>query len=150
VLVEELFVPTYQGLKDKLPSIKEIKHWGEKGYPDTYIAGVDNRITYLEIKATTRPDQGSPRDFYFTPLRMAKMKITTDAHHFILGFVIKESSPKIFHTIGWKLADLYKMNVSMKPEFNCNNLEIYKSEAIIRENSLEPDSAAARQKRLSF
>lgn len=137
VLVEELFVPAYQIVKEEFYFIKEIGHWGEKGYPDTRITGKDGSVTYLEIKATTRPDQGSPRDFYFTPLKMAKMKVTTDAHHFILGFVIKESSPKVFHTIGWKLVDLYKMNVSMKPEFNCNNLEIYKPEAIIRENSLE-------------
>jgi len=145
VLVEELFAPTYQFLKDQLHFIKEIEHWGEKGYPDTRITGKDGSVTYLEIKATTRPDQGSPRDFYFTPLKMAKMKITSDAHHFILGFIVKESSPKLFHTIGWKLADLYKMNVSMKPEFNCNNLEIYKPEAIIRENLLETGVGHGRQ-----
>ena len=136
VLIEELFVPTYKRISNRLNYIKRVKHLGQRGYPDTMIVGKDGRVTYLEIKATTRPDKGSPRDFYFTPLTMAKAKIKFNAHHFLLGFIMKESSPKIFHTIGWKLVDLHKIDVHMKPEFNCDNLEIYKKEAIITEHSL--------------
>jgi hypothetical protein len=137
ILIEELFVPTYEDMKTRLGYISNIKHFGERGYPDTCIIGKDKRFTYLEIKATTRPNQGSPRDFYFTPLETAKKKIDHSGRHFVLGFVMKEASPKVFHTIGWKLIDLHKINVHMKPEFNCDNLEIYKREAIIRENFLE-------------
>ena len=54
-----------------------------------------------------------------------------------MGFVMKKSSPKVFHTIERKLVNLYKINVSTKPQFNGSDLEIYKPEAIIRENSLE-------------
>ncbi|MEM2108531.1 MAG: hypothetical protein QXL10_04530 [Candidatus Bathyarchaeia archaeon] len=137
VLVEELFVPTYNRISNRLNYIRTVVHFGQRGYPDTRIIGKDGRITYLEIKATTRPNEGSPRDFYFTPLAMAKAKIKSNAHHFVLGFIMKESSPKIFHTIGWKLVDLHKINVHMKPEFNCDNLEIYKKEAIISERLLK-------------
>jgi hypothetical protein len=48
-----------------------------------------------------------------------------------LGFITNGVGPERFKTIGWKLADLSKINVSMKPEFNADNLEIYKKEAII-------------------
>jgi hypothetical protein len=136
ILVEELFVPISRRIQNRLHYITNVKHFGQRGYPDTKITGTDARVTYLEIKATTRPDKGSPRDFYFTPLAMAKAKIKSNARHFALGFVMKEASAKIFHTIGWKLVDLYKINVHMKPEFNCDNLEIYKRDAIITEHFL--------------
>ena len=53
------------------------------------------------------------------------------------GFVIEEARPKTFRTIGWKLVDLSKIFVSMKPEFNTDNRELYKREAIITENWID-------------
>jgi hypothetical protein len=43
----------------------------------------------------------------------------------------------IIMSTGWKLVDLHKINVHMKPEFNCDNLEIYRRDAIIAEHFLQ-------------
>jgi|YelNatPaOPRAMG01_1025707.scaffolds.fasta_scaffold82442_2 hypothetical protein len=137
VVVEYEFPLVYQAMSSKFKVIKSIKHLKGKGYPDTLILDTFGKPTFVEIKATTKPDEGSPRDFYFTPLEKAKQAITMDAKHLLLGFVIRETKPEEYNTIGWKLCDLSKIVVSMKPEFNANNLEIYKKEAVIRENWIE-------------
>jgi len=64
-------------------------------------------------------------------------KIDSDGFHLLLGFIIKETKHEKFITIGWKLVDLSKIKVSLKAEFNADNLEIYKSEAIIKKEWLE-------------
>ena len=91
---------------------------------------------FLEIKATTRPDKGSPRDFYYSAGLRTQTKIDADGMHLLLGFVIKEVGEKLFKTLGWKLVDLSRLKVGLKAEFNADNLEIYKPEAILREEWL--------------
>ena len=137
VVLEYEFPLVYQAMSSKFKVIKSIKHLKGKGYPDSLILDTFGKSTFVEIKATTKPNEGSPRDFYFTPLEKAKQKITMDAKHLLLGFVIRETKPEEYNTIGWKLCDLSQIVVSMKPEFNANNLEIYKKEALIRENWIE-------------
>ena len=97
----------------------------------------DGRISFVDIKATTRPDVGSPRDFYYSTKEKTLEKINSDGFHLLLGFIIREIEPEKFITIGWKLVDLSKIKVSIKAEFNADNLEIYKPEAIIKEEWLE-------------
>ena len=113
--------------------IKTIKYLGRVGYPDGKIVDVYDRVIYLEIKATQRPDVGSPRDFYFTPLEETKRKITASGKHCLLGFIIS-GQPGNFRTIGWKLVDLSKIRVNLKPEFNADNRELYRRETILAEN----------------
>lgn len=137
VVLEYEFPLVYGQMSGQFNVIEDIKHLKGKGYPDTLVRDTFGKFTFVEIKATTRPDEGSPRDFYFTPLKKAKQVITTSAKHLLLGFVIRETKPEEYSTIGWKLSDLSKIVVSMKPEFNANNLEIYKKEAVIRENWME-------------
>ena len=55
----------------------------------------------------------------------------------MLGFVIKEIEPKVFKTVGWKMVDLSKVYVRMKPKFNADNKELYKKEALIAESWIE-------------
>ena len=64
-------------------------------------------------------------------------KLTQMVFYLLLGFIIREIEPEKFITIGWKLVNLSKIKVSIKAEFNADNLEIYKPEAIIKEEWLE-------------
>ena len=117
--------------------ILRIQPLKQVGYPDVKIIEKTGRISFVDIKATTRPDVGSPRDFYYSPKKKTLEKINSDGFHLLLGFIIKETEPEKFITIGWKLVDLSKIKVSLKAEFNADNLEIYKPEAIIKEEWLE-------------
>lgn len=124
-------------IKMKFRTISEIQPLRQTGYPDLKIIENTGRVSYVEIKATTRPDDSSPRDFFYSIGKKTREKINSDGFHLLLGFIIKEVNPGEFITIGWKLADLSKINVSIKAEFNADNLEIYKPEAIVREELLE-------------
>ena len=107
------------------------------GYPDLRIETGAGRVAYVDIKATTRWDVGSPRDFYYSTKEKTIEKIRGDGYHLLLGFVIRERKAEEYTTLGWKLSDLSKIRVSMKAEFNADNLEIYKKSAIIREHWVE-------------
>jgi hypothetical protein len=76
---------------------------------------------------------GSPRDFFFSPLKNSKKKITNDGRHLLVCFDTYEQREKEFIVTGWCLIDLFGIKVSMKPEFNTNNLELYKKENILLE-----------------
>lgn len=117
--------------------ISKVQPLKQVGYPDVKIIEKTGRISFVDIKATTRPDVGSPRDFYYSTKEKTLEKINSDGFHLLLGFIIKETDPEKFITIGWKLVDLSKIKVSIKAEFNADNLEIYKPEAIIKEEWLE-------------
>jgi len=109
----------------------------QKGYPDLEIKDKLERITYMEIKVSRVENikEGSPRNFFYKP--SIKTKIKEDARHLLIGFAIKEHTPKHWKIVGWKLVDLAYLKVDFKPEFNADNIEIYKKEAIIAENWLE-------------
>lgn len=50
-----------------------------------------------------------------------------------MGFAIKETSEKQWILTGWKVVDLWHLRVKLKPEYNADNLEIYRNEAILME-----------------
>ncbi|MEM3397064.1 MAG: hypothetical protein QW620_04410 [Thermoplasmata archaeon] len=118
-------------------TIKEIVSLKQVGYPDIKIIDKTNKVIFVDIKATTRPDVGSPRDFYYSTKEKTIEKIKSDGFHLLLGFIIRETEPEQFTTVGWKLVDLSKIKVSIKAEFNADNLEIYKQEAILKEEWVE-------------
>jgi len=121
----------------KFKVISKIQPLKQAGYPDVRIIEKTGRISFVDIKATTRPNVGSPRDFYYSTKEKTLEKINSDGFHLLLGFIIREIAAERFITIGWKLVDLSKIKVSIKAEFNADNLEIYKPEAIIKEEWLE-------------
>ena len=116
--------------------ISRVQPLKQVGYPDVKIVEKTGRVSFVDIKATTRPNVGSPRDFYYSTKEKTLEKINSDGFHLLLGFIIKETDPEEFITIGWKLVDLSKIKVSIKAEFNADNLEIYKPDAIIKEEWL--------------
>lgn len=119
--------------KSQFSIIREVEHLQGSGYPDLVVIDSYDRYTYIDIKATQRPNTGSPRDFYVTPLEKTREKISHDGRHCVLGFIIS-GEPSNFKITGWKLVDLYNVRLRMKPEFNCSNLELYRSENILAEN----------------
>jgi hypothetical protein len=131
-LLEKEFPKIFNANKDKFKVLKSVEHLGGMGYPDEKVQDVFGRTTYIDIKGTTRPETGSARDFYFTPLTEAKKKIKVNGRHALSSFIIS-GTPNAFKTIGWKLVDLSKIKVSMKPEFNADNKELYRKETIIAE-----------------
>jgi len=133
--LEEQVSFMFRNNKSQFKVIQDVKHLGGSGYPDLLILDKFGRYIYVDIKATQRPDKGSPRDFYITPLKETRRKVTQNGKHCVLGFVI-QGSPENFRTVAWKLVDLYNVKLNMKPEFNCDNRELYRREYILAENHI--------------
>ena len=133
VPIEQIFVDELN-LKGKGMEAKRLK---QMGYPDLEVMDKKGRVTYIEIKVSRveNVEERSPRNFYYKPSN--KTKIKEDARHLLLGFVIKETMPKYWKIVGWKLVDLAYLKVNFKPEFNADNKEIYKKEAILAEEWID-------------
>lgn len=58
----------------------------------------------------------------------------------MLCFDTNEQKEKGFIITGWCLIDLFNVKVSMKPEFNTDNLGLYKKENILMEVNLMIDN----------
>lgn len=132
--IVEYEIPT---ISNKFKVINRIIPLKQSGYPDIKVIENSGRIIFVDIKVTTRPEVGSPRNFFYSPQEKTIEKIDSDGIHLLLGFVIKEAKPGQFSTTGWKIVDLSKIKVSMKAEFNADNIGIYKPEAILAEEWLE-------------
>jgi hypothetical protein len=102
------------------------------GYPDRLI-WYENEPTYLEVKVSREQNisEGSARNFFYQPTPNGK--ILLDARHLLVGFAIRETTEKRWTLTGWKIVDLWHLRVKLKPEYNANNLEIYRDEAILME-----------------
>ncbi len=101
-----------------------------KGYPDTKMIDIDGNIVYLEVKATSRPYAGSARDFYFSPGSASDRKIDKDGIHLLMGFVTKQTKIGFLIT-DFKIVDVSRMKVFLKPEFNTDNTGIYNRYTIL-------------------
>ena len=111
-------------LREKLKG--EIPESKVAGYPDILMER-NNKSFYIEVKlAEVEQLNSSFRTFYYEPVELAK--VTRDAVHVIVGFVHRRK-----RIVGFKIVDLSWINVSLKNEFNANNKEIYKREAIVKE-----------------
>jgi len=115
--------------------IKQIQRLDSDAYPGVKILDNKSRITYLETKLIINKKDFEPPNFHFPPLTNSKKKITDDARHLLLCFDIDEIEEKHFLITGWCLIDLFDVKVTMKPEFNTNNLELYKQKHIIYEQT---------------
>jgi hypothetical protein len=95
------------------------------GYPNIMLER-EGKVYYIEVKlAEVGQLNSSFRAFYYEPVEFAK--VTKDARHIMVGFIHRAKS-----VIGFKIVDLSKIKVSLKNEFNTNNKELYKSEAVIK------------------
>jgi hypothetical protein len=95
------------------------------GYPNIMIER-GGKVYYVEVKLAEVAQLDSHlRSFYYEPVEFTK--VTKDARHILVGFLHKAKS-----IIGFKIVDLSKINVNLKSEFNANNKELYKSEAVVK------------------
>ncbi|MEM3897272.1 MAG: hypothetical protein QXO04_01480 [Nitrososphaerota archaeon] len=95
------------------------------GYPNILIER-KGKSYYIEVKLAEVEELNSNlRTFYYEPVEFAK--VTKDACHIMVGFIHQKKE-----IIGFKLVDLSKIRVNLKSEFNANNKELYKAEAIIK------------------
>ena len=51
--------------------------------------------------------------------------------HLLVGFTTKQKGKERFNLIGFKIVDVSKIKVSLKPEFNTDNLGIYAPDTIL-------------------
>lgn len=101
---------------------------GFSGYPDIMI-DEPPRTIYVEVKLAGQVQLGSGfRSFYYQPAEGAKGKVVHDGNHILVGFV--HANGKI---TGIKIVDLSKIRVTLKSEWNTNNVELYSSKNILRQ-----------------
>ena len=116
--------------KTKFKLLTDVLPLGGSGYPDLKVVTASDPI-FLEIKATSRPGSGSPRDFYYTPGSASDRKIDADGLHVLIGFVTEQEN-RGFVIKGFKLVDVSKIKVGLKPEFNTDNPGIYNENTLIK------------------
>ncbi len=122
------------GVRAEKPKSKNKKSGSPQGYPDLLLWYKD-RPTYLEVKVSRvqNINKGSARNFFYQPVENSK--ITQDARHFLCGFAMDELKEKKWILKQWTVTDLWFFRVKLKPEYNADNIEIYRDEAIIRKGN---------------
>jgi hypothetical protein len=100
---------------------------GESGYPDIELTDKHNRVSYLEVKISSKQKLTSFRTFYYT----SGKKIKSDARHLLIGLHFSETADKHWKVEEWELIDLSKLLVSLKAEFNASNIDIFTEQARI-------------------
>ena len=130
ILQNELW---HRGAKTEIPQKEKGRSGG--GYPDRIIWLKKDFPSYLEIKVSREENigAGSARNFFYQPT--ADSKIRYSARHLLAGFTIREIKEKQWELTRWKITDLWFLQVKLKPEYNADNREIYKSEAVLIEGN---------------
>lgn len=120
------------GLKADIPRNKSGKRQSA-GYPDIEIVDSKNRVTYLECKTyNLRNINTTQRAFYFSPSEEG-CKITSDARHIVLSYQIELKTAGVYIPVRWRLYGIELMVVQVKHEFNADNRQMYKKEALLAE-----------------
>ena len=129
------------GVLVEMPSAAGGGRRGSGGYPDRLLR-LGGRPSYLEVKVSREENigKGSARNFFYQPTR--NPKIVHSARHLLAGFAIREQAEKLWVLTEWKIADLFHLRVKLKPEYNADNLEIYRDELIL----LEGDARGAKRR----
>ncbi|MDD9855706.1 MAG: hypothetical protein OXU88_05970 [Gammaproteobacteria bacterium] len=133
------------GITAERPKPQGKQRASAQGYPDLLLWDAD-RPTYLEVKVSRVENisKGSARNFFYQPTKNSK--IAHPARHLLCGFSIEEAGEKMWVLREWTVTDLWFLRVKLKPEYNADNLEIYRREAVILKgdgkNITTPQSAA--------
>lgn len=123
------------GLKADTPRTKAGKKQG-MGYPDIEVIDLKNRITYLECKTYNLNNiKTTQRAFYFSPSEES-CKITANARHLVMSFQIELKSPSIYIPVHWRIYSIDSMVVQVKHEFNADNRQMYRDEALLAEGKV--------------
>lgn len=106
-------------------------HLQRSGYPDLRIEHLPTgTVVYLDPKLFEETSADSTfRTFYYEPRRETG-KITEDARHLLLGFAHDGKNGEWTFT-QWHLADLSRLQVTLKAEFSASNRELYQADLLI-------------------
>ena len=106
------------------------------GYPDIEVIDSNSRVTYLECKTYNLANIGTTqRAFYFSPSKES-CKVTSDARHLVMSFQIETAQRRgqqAYVPVQWRIYSTDSMVVQVKHEFNANNRQMYKPEALLAE-----------------
>jgi hypothetical protein len=116
ILVEQMYKT---GLKARI--------LGEAGYPDIELTDKYDRVSYLEVKISSKQKLTSFRTFYYT----SGKKIKSDARHLLVGLHFSETADKHWKVEQWELIDLSKLLIRLKAEYNASNIDIFTEQARI-------------------
>ena len=110
------------------------------GYPDIEVIDAYSRITYLECKTYNLANIGTTqRAFYFSPSK-ENCKVTADARHLVMSFQIELTQRKgqqAYVPVHWRIYSTDSMLVQVKHEFNANNRQMYREEALLAEGPIK-------------
>ena len=106
-----------------------------QGYPDIELKDRHNRVTYLEVKISSKKKQTGFRTFYYSNGK----KIASDARHLLLGLLVIKESDNYWKIEEWTLTDLSKLNVHLKAEFNASNIAIYTEASTLAKSHADSD-----------
>lgn len=124
------------GLKAGTPC-NRLGHRQGMGYPDIEIIDSNNRVTYLECKTYNLKNiNTTQRAFYFSPSDEG-CKINSDARHLVLSFQIELKSSGIYIPVHWRIYSIDSMVVQVKHEFNADNRQMYKKDALLAEGEIK-------------
>lgn len=126
---EWLVSQAYKHLEGGPKTIEKVTLMSSSGYPDLLFETKFGKV-FVEIKATSRPNKGSPRDFYYSISKSTLKKVSSDGLHLLIGFVAQQGDGK-FNLVGFKIVDISRITVKLKLEFNTDNLGIYSKETTL-------------------
>jgi hypothetical protein len=99
-----------------------------------------SRVVYLECKTYNLANIGTTqRAFYFSPSKES-FKITADARHLVMSFQIEiaqRQGQQVYVPVHWRIYSTDSMVVQVKHEFNANNRQIYRPDALLAEGPIK-------------
>jgi hypothetical protein len=106
-----------------------------QGYPDIELNDKHNRVTYLEVKISSKKKKTGFRAFYYSTGK----KIANDARHLLLGLRVIKDSDNYWTIEEWTLTDLSKLDVHLKAEFNASNIAMYTEESTLAKSRADSE-----------
>ncbi len=105
------------------------------GYPDLRIVTDTGRVVFLDPKLFAPGSQYSTlRTFYFEP-KEATGKVHEDAMHLLVGLEHNDQAAPDRRLGDWRIADLARLRVRLKAEFQASNRDLYEPSLIVAESS---------------
>jgi len=126
-----------QGLKAHKPLARSGKKRA-MGYPDIAVDIDTGFILYIDCKTySAKTKSQGMRAFYMSP--SADPKVTKPGAHVIACFEMEreaKGNQSVFRPTAWAIYDLYDLQLKLKREFNADNPDIYRPEALIAEGKV--------------
>lgn len=131
LLVEINTVPGWTSSIPKTADGKEQR----SGYPDIRLELEDGSIVYLDPKLFARNSRNSSfRTFYFEP-KTTTGKVQDDARHLLIGVAHNSGEGGSLQFESWDIADVSRLKVQLKAEFQASNRDLYSDDTVIRSAS---------------